>query len=212
MSFLDWCYGVLVTPKKTFAAMKEEPPIFYSFLVVVGVSVLQTISSLMGTSHQDIEQIIPDLGGLDIPIDQIMGQFGIIVGFFGLLFTLFWWFLGSAVYHLLSELLGGKGAGLAVMSALGLSILPLVLVVPLNILAIIIPAVQMVVTLIIFVLTLYVYLVLPVLALESIHDISRGRAIGIVLLPMISCFAIIILGFIMMVTAFSSLIPTGINL
>lgn len=140
MGAIDWIYGVLFRPRETFdlLARTERPPLGLAVTVAV---VLQVVGGLVTGASLASEFAsgpalpfggdagLPEAGSLDPALAGAL--FGVFGAFLGLIF----WFGQAAVYHLVSDMLGGRGDGRRLLAALGLATVPQALTVPVEALA-----------------------------------------------------------------------------
>jgi len=185
--FLELGYGVLFHPAQTFGKMKDRPPLFYSLLVVLGVTLLSSlVNYLAGTPAQIGE--LPQEAARDLkPLLEIMQTpgFGLASALFGAILSLFFWVFNGGFLQLTAEFLGGKGKGLEVLTVTGFSNLPMVFQIPVQALLYITGLPSEAGLLASFPLMIWSYLVLPVIGLSEVHRIGTGRAIAAVLTPVI---------------------------
>lgn len=103
------------------------------------------------------------------------------------------WFFGAALWHIIAELFGGKGTAVGLLSALGFAHLPRIFIVPLWVIAALLPdglrPIAMGLTgLIILVWLLY----LDVTALQEAHDLSAAKAVLVFLTPPLAIVAVLL--------------------
>ncbi|MDA8212242.1 MAG: Yip1 family protein [Clostridia bacterium] len=188
LTFVELCYGILFQPRETFSRMVENPPVFYAFLILTGVIILQNLVEVIVGIPSSLAQMNRMPGGIPREMQAIFSVlsqpgFGILAGVLGLVFGLFWWFINSAILHLLAELFGGKGKGMGVMAVTGASLLPGILLIPVQVLIYALDGPQWVVTLLAVIIAIYTYIILPILGIALVHRFGTGRAIATVLTP-----------------------------
>lgn len=113
------------------------------------------------------------------------------------------WIMGAALWHLIAEMAGGKGTAVGLLAALGFAHLPRIFIVPLWVVAALMPAggrplVMGMTGLIIAGWVLY----LDVAALKEAHELSTAKALLVLLAPPLAIFAVIAAVTIFMGTAF----------
>lgn len=212
LTFVELCYGILFQPKETFKRMVNKPPIFYAFLIFIGVTILQSLVDVFVGIPSSLAKMDQMPGGFPREMQAMLSVFSqpsftIIASTIGLVFGILWWFVNSAVLHLLAELFGGKGKGMGVMSVTGASLLPSVLLIPIQVFIYALNGPQWVVTILAVIIGIYTYIVLPVLGIARVHSFGIGRAIATVLTPLGVLFLGTILFFGAMVAVISMMTP-----
>lgn len=106
--------------------------------------------------------------------------------------SLLMWIVGSALLHLIAEFLGGQGSAIGLFAALGFAQFPRLFIVPLWVLAALMPAgirpaLMGISALIIlfWVLTLHVY------AIKGAHSLGGVRASLVLAVPFLAAFALL---------------------
>lgn len=179
--FLALIYLFFVRPQAALAKVKQGTPWWWSVAVFAGVYLLgQGLDLATGPDWPEaaLPRFLTDPGVL-----------GRVQLFLGLPAAFALWFLTAAVWHLLAQLLGGRGGGRAFFLGLGFTQLPLL-------------AGQTaggVCRLLgwgagwtVFLLAASGWvLLLQYLAVREVHGLSVGRALGVMVLPFIfvACFA-----------------------
>jgi len=189
LTFVELCYGILFQPRETFNRMVDKPPVFYGFLILIGVTILQNIVEVIVGVPSSLAQMNQMPGGIPREMQAVFDVltqpgFAILAGVLGLIFGVFWWFVNSAVLHLLAELFGGKGRGMGVMAVTGASLLPGILLIPVQVLIYALDGPRWVVTLLAVIMAVYTYIILPVMGIARVHRFGTGRAVATVLTPL----------------------------
>ena len=205
LTFFELLYGVLFQPKILFKKVAEEPPLFYSFIVIVGVSIITSMLNVITTAPLDMQlppeiprEVIEFMSVFTSPVFSFMGTL------LSLLFTLIFWFITSAIFQLVAEFLGGKGKGLGVMTVLGLASLPQIFIIPFAVLTYIFALPGQLIALVSIILFVWSYIILPILGFREVQQFSLGRALLTVFMPFIFTVAMLI---ILMVSIMSLIIP-----
>ncbi|HEY3313662.1 MAG TPA: Yip1 family protein [Bacillota bacterium] len=196
--FLELVYGILFSPRKTFRELAEAPPVGQAVAVFLAVNIVST--TLMTIS----------LGSR-----LSATAFGLAPAAFvfaGLVLGLIDWFVVTAVFHLVAEMLGGKGRGLSLFYLVALANLPRLINAPLMLLTFT-PARTLEVLLSLAV-TIWVA-VLYIIAVAEVHHITSGQATVTVVLPMAAVFAVVaalIIAFAGLAALILPMIPGGLPL
>ncbi|MEG3072311.1 MAG: YIP1 family protein [Candidatus Syntrophopropionicum ammoniitolerans] len=103
LGFLEVVYGVLFEPVKTMQKVAQKPPLLTTLLVVTLLSLLSATTGFLtftrafggGSGANDI-----------FPPIHLLVPIGVVAGF---VFSYVKWFGGSAILHLIADLLGGRG-------------------------------------------------------------------------------------------------------
>ncbi|MFZ3170973.1 MAG: YIP1 family protein [Carboxydocellales bacterium] len=188
LTFVELCYGILFQPKETFSRIAQKPQVFYAFLIIIGVNVIQSLVDVIigiPSSLAQIEQMPGAIPGQMQSFLKVVSQpsFATLLGALGLALGIFWWFMLSAIFQLLAELFGGKGKGLGVLSVTGASILPQVLLIPIQVIIYALNWPQLIATILTIIIGVYTYIVLPIIGISRVHMFGTGRSIATVLTP-----------------------------
>jgi hypothetical protein len=189
LTFVELCYGILFQPKETFSRIAQKPQVFYAFLIIIGVNVLHSLVDVIIGIPSSLSQIEQMPGAMPGQLQSILKaltqpSFAILVGALGLAFGIFWWFVLSAIFQLLAELFGGKGKGLGVLTVIGASMLPKVLLIPVQVIIYALNGPQWIATILTIIMGVYTYIVLPILGISQVHMFGTGRSMATVLTPL----------------------------
>ncbi len=181
MGVLDLIYGVLFEPADTFKKVAEAPPLGLSFLIFSLVNITAIFMSFLTFFHL-LGKSFP--GGGDVRVDLTLSMILLIV-FLGLLVKICNWLLSASVFHLLAELLGGRGGVRGLLAIVGLSYLPFFFLAPVELLLLIwgLNGVVVVTVMILNFLIFIWWLALMVLGVRQEYCFSSGSALAAVFLP-----------------------------
>lgn len=192
ISFTELLYGVIFQPKVTFKRIAKMKAFFLSFLIIVGVNLLNNLSNFL--IAEPFSEMPPNMPKQLVDFLTVFSSPGVAVlgAFISTVFTIMVWFLFSAIIQLISEFFGGKGTGIGVMTVLGFSTLPQALGVPFLILFHFLGLPSFVSIFISIPLAIWTQLVLPILGLREVQQFSVGRAILVMLTPMFLFFGLML--------------------
>lgn len=191
-SLLEMIYGVLFDPVATFRGVAVSPPVGRALLIF---SVVSLLGAVMGfyLSTQVFRGELGDLG----PLAEMMDMMIPLMVFGGLIIAFVKWVVYSGLLHLVAEMFGGSGRALGVLAVTGLASLPVILLMPVELVVVLAGGQSPLATIItgLFGLVSLVWgFVLVVLGLREVHGFSAGRALTVALTPPL---AIIVLLFIL---------------
>jgi len=107
--------------------------------------------------------------------------------------SLFLWILGASVLNFIAELAGGRGTATGLFAALGFSHLPRVVVIPLGVIAALLPdSVSGVAFGIIGLIVAVWTLLLTVAAIRGSHGLSGSKAVLVLLAPLLALIGVTI--------------------
>ena len=171
--FLETCIGVIFVPLPTMRTIVRSRPIGWALIVIVVISVAQGIAgaaSLDPADFDNAEWLQGPLQGLSIvggPAFAIAG-----VAFF------------TAICWIMSRILGGKGSYGGLFAGLGFAYLPAVFTVPVTFMALQLDSIgQGLSGFIGFGIAVWT-IVLSVFAIQANNNLSTGRAILAIFLPL----------------------------
>jgi hypothetical protein len=166
--FLELLYDVIFSPAAAMRQIAARRPVgqalaafFLSVLIPAGAIyfVLQTVGA---------------------------GKFAGTAIFIAVTARLVAWFVGSAVLQLIAELYGGRGTALGLFTAIGFAHLPGIFVVPLAVVAMLLPAGAAVIVLAVgSLLLLFWALALVVIAIGGAHGLGLAKAVLVLLTPLL---------------------------
>jgi len=177
-SLLEILYDVLFQPATGMKNIAEQKNVGQS-LVVFLLSILIPIWALyLGLKATGMLAMIHVLIVLKIVGSTIM------------------WIMGAAIWHLIAELVGGRGTAVGLFTALGFAHAPRIFIVPLWALIAVMPASSKTVLLTIAVLAIMVWsLSLDVVAIKEVHQLSASKAVLVMITPLLFVGIVCIIGF-----------------
>ena len=184
-NFFEALYDVLFQPNIAMRNAAEGRKMGQALAVVLLSSLLPIWAVYFGLKTAGMQQAVSI-----IVVMHIIGSLAM-------------WIVGSAVWHLIAELLGGKGTAAGLFTALGFAHLPRIFIVPLWVLAALMPAGirPLIMTVTGFAIAFWV-LYLDVAALRGSHELSGTRAVLVMLAPAVAVAAAVIILFATAGTAF----------
>ena len=122
-SFFDAVYGVFFSPRETFRKIGEKRPVLTSAVLVCALSVINFLAGIGGMKSSVFHgHHTPPFEALEAGV-AVMAVLVAVV-------SLFVWFLFSASISLFSQMLGGAGNGLGLLSVLSFAQVPELILVP----------------------------------------------------------------------------------
>lgn len=123
---VDWVFGVIFTPRATFArlAALDRPPL--GMLLTVAILITAVSGLVQGTAavRELAVSMVPGEEPLlspDVAQNPAMAMaIGAVVAIFGVVLL----FLGAGFLHLVADLVGGRGGGVHLLAAMALASLP----------------------------------------------------------------------------------------
>ncbi|MDU2066749.1 MAG: YIP1 family protein [Sporomusaceae bacterium] len=182
-------YDVIFQPREAFRSFQFGAPIALALLIVI----------LAATA--------PSLLFAKMLTESPEGYFFSFFLFHETLFTFLIWIIGTGLYHLIAELSGGKGKVTALFAALGMAHLPRLVLLPCSVLSYLLSGTlltlwNMAVAIGIAIWTVY----LLYCALISVYQLTRAKAILLLLSPMLAGLLLVLLGSTFLVFWFSQFI------
>lgn len=164
--WLEVLYDILFEPRQAFAALREEPNLTAGVIAWCSSTIFPLWALYFGIG-QEWKPFY-----LVFAVLQCMG--GAVI-----------WFAGTGLMHLCAELSGAQGSARTLLAALGFAQLPRLFLVPLWVLAAVLPggAATAVMGLASMAIALW-SLVLAVMALSRTYQLSIGRAAFLWLVPL----------------------------
>jgi hypothetical protein len=177
--FLEIVYGILFEPVKTLKRAAQRPPLAFALLLVTILSLAGVLMWLITISRMLNDSSGPSvMGHFSSPARSLLVLSAVII----FLWSYIKWFSYSAFISLAAEILGGVGKARGVAAAVGLSLIPTILIIPAQILNYYLASTAF---LLISVLLVWAWVtVLMVIGVREVHGFSTGRAVLAVLSPM----------------------------
>lgn len=180
LGFLEIIYGILFEPVKTLKRVAQRPPLTFALLLVTILGVAGVIMWLI-----TISRVLNQAGG-----PSVVGNFSLAARpllALGAVIIFLWsyikWFSYSAFISLAAEMLGGVGRARGVAAAVGLSLIPTILIIPVQLLNYYLASTAF---LLIIVLLVWIWVtVLMVIGIREVHSLSTSRALLAVLSPIL---------------------------
>ncbi|HAU31508.1 MAG: hypothetical protein XD78_0658 [Desulfotomaculum sp. 46_296] len=178
MGVLELIYGILFDPADTFKKVAEAPPLGLSVLIFSLVNITVIFMSFLNFFH--LLNINLPAGSANLTLAIML-----LVVFLGLIVKLCNWLLSTSVFHLLAELLGGRGSVKGLLAIVGLSYLPFIFLAPVELLLLIwgLKSIVVVIVMILNFLIFIWWLALMVLGVRQEYCFSAGSALAAVFLP-----------------------------
>ena len=210
VGFFELCYGILFQPARTFRLMKFSPPLFYSLIVLLTTNLLSSLVNYLTGVPVRIEDMPPDFPRQLMPLFDALQTpgFGIAAAFFGIILAIVFWVLNGGLMQIIAEFLGGKGKGVDTLVVTGISVLPMLFLIPVQVIFSIagLPATfSMIVSV---PLAIWSYLILPIIGLKAMHEFGTGRSLATVLAPL-ALFIVLMLTFMFMIII--AMMPIMVN-
>lgn len=205
-SIWDLMLEVLVSPREGMEKVAERRPVGPALGIIIGLSLFALAMRLAGGPpaidsfptglNFDFAQAMNRLMPMLALAGSLLGSVGLLAG----------WFLRSAIYRLLGELMIGPGDGRAMLATLGFAALPGLLQPPLELMTsrVQVPGLSFLVGLALWVWTA----ILAVMAIRASFRSSTGQAVAVFLIPIGALIGFLILGFILMMISMVSAVPS----
>lgn len=179
--FLETCIGVIFVPVPTMRTIVHRRPIGWALIIIVAISIAQGIigaASFDPSDFDDVTWVQGPLQGFSIvggPIFAIAG-----VAFF------------TAIFWIMSRILGGRGSYGGLFSGLAFASVPSVFTIPVTFLAFQFETLGLGLSgMIGFGVTVWT-IVLTVIAVQANNNFSTGRALAAILIPLAIFFVLLI--------------------
>lgn len=174
-NFLETIYDVLFKPKTAMQYIAEKKltgQALVMFTIGMLVPVWAVYTGIKGAP------IVPMLGGM------------FVLQFVG---SLFLWILGASVFNFIAELAGGRGSAVGLFAAMGFCHLPRVAVIPLGVIAALLPdGLRGIAFGAIGLLVVVWTLMLNVAAIRGAHGLSTAMAVLVLLAPLLTLVGAVI--------------------
>lgn len=176
--FLELVYGVLFEPVKTLQRAAQRPPLFFALLLVTILGLVGVLMWLLTISSVLNQAVDPSAMALFSSSARPVLALGAILIF---LWGYIKWFSYSAFISLAAEMLGGVGRARNVAAIVGLSLIPTILIIPVQMLNYYLASTAFI---LIMVLVVWIWVtVLMVIGIREVHGLSTGRTLLAVLSP-----------------------------
>lgn len=205
--FLELVYGVLFDPLPVFRKVAAKPPVGLSVLIFTLVNAAAVVMSFLVMSRS----MYRHMPGMEIPMTGLMSAAMPLMAVLSLVLDYVGWLLASGLFHLLAEFLGGRGRATGVFTVVGLSSLPFIFLVPVNLLLLLWGLKSFAAVIIMPLLSLIVVvwlLILLILGIRQVHDFSTWRAVAVVLLPVAGVIILTVILIMTMMGLMTSVIST----
>ncbi|MCY4530192.1 MAG: Yip1 family protein [Chloroflexi bacterium] len=180
-SFLETCIGVIFVPVPTMRTIVRRRPTGWALIVIVAIAIAQGVTgaaSLDPADFDNAEWVQGPLQGFSIVVGPASAIAG--VAFF------------TAIYWIMSRILGGKGSYGGLFAGIGFAYLPAIFTVPVTFMALQLDSfAQGFSGLIGFGIAVWT-IVLSVFAVQANNNFSTGRAIAAIFTPL-AVFLILLL-------------------
>lgn len=171
---LDWLFGILARPVDTLRTVAEARPVVWAILIYISITIMAAVTSFYSLQAAGSWQEVNEAFGLSIPLGLVIGG-SIFLGLISL-------FITTGLLHLFARLFGGSGNYGGLLSAYGFAYFPMIIGVPITVLAGFIGFIGGIVSgLAGLALSVWV-LVLQVIALRESHRLSTGISILVYLI------------------------------
>ncbi len=171
---LDWLFGILARPVDTLRTVAEARPVGWAILIYSSITILAAVTSFYSLQAAGSWQEVNETFGLSIPLGLVIGG-SIFLGLISL-------FIATGLLHLFARLFGGSGNYSGLLSAYGFAYFPMIISVPITVLAGFIGFIGGIVSgLAGLALSVWVF-VLQVIALRESHRLSTGISILVYLI------------------------------
>ena len=189
--FLETIYDVMFKPKDAFQRFAQTPQVKEACLVVLITTILSAVAISAGTM-----QIGEHRGGL-IAV-QLIGNF----------ITLF---VTVAIWHLIAELMSGQGQVKSLLTVVGFSCFPQLLLVPIYLIAsfLAVDMANMLILIASFAVLIWImYLIFN--GIKIVYQVSGSKAFLVIIMPMLTMLVLMVVTFIMIGTMFMSVFDGAI--
>jgi hypothetical protein len=208
-SILELFYGVIFQPKQTMERIAREQPLGSSVLTYLLITAATGGVALAFWDPSEMEgayQLSPQFFDL---MPKLM-NYGLVLS---LVFSIVVFLLTGAVFHLIAELMGGKGSVTSLLSVLGFAALPQLLNLPLTVIfGLLDLPFGGILTFAFFIWTV----VLRVIGVEKVYGLTPGKSTLVVLAPLLVVIVLTIFAVVLfMITvgpAIMEMMPTFGNL
>lgn len=175
----DALYDVLFQPKIAMQMIAEQKKISQAVIVFFLSLVIPLWALYFGMQDVGMSAMVPFVIGFKIVSSMLM------------------WFMGAAVWHLIAEFLGGRGTGLGLFTTLGFAQFPQVLIVPLWVIAALLPASLKSIMMAVAALTIFGWsFFLTITAIKEVYEFSTAKAMLVMITPVLAILVVCAIAFI----------------
>lgn len=170
-SILETLYDMLVRPKEAFQVIAGYGKLSKACQIVLFSTVISSLAAYANVFEGSFKSVI------------LLGQ---------IVFSVLVWGISVAVWHLLAELLGGRGSAKTLLTTIGFTYFLQLLIVPIYLLASFLPTVGFLLIMIATLAFAVWSVVLGILAICEVYQLSGGRATLVYFLPLLIFMGIFI--------------------
>lgn len=170
-SILETLYDMLVRPKEAFQVIAGYGKLSKACQIVLFSTVISSLAAYANVFEGSFKSVI------------LFGQ---------IVFSVLVWGISVAVWHLLAELLGGRGSVKTLLTTIGFTYFLQLLIVPIYLLASFLPTVGFLLIMIATLAFAVWSIVLGILAICEVYQLSGGRATLVYFLPLLIFMGIFI--------------------
>jgi hypothetical protein len=204
-NMLELIYGVLFDPVKTFQCMAEAPPIGQALFIFTLVSVLGAVIGHYLSSSVFPGWFYDEMG----PLAGVAGAIIPLMALAGFIISFVKWIVYSGLLHLVAEMFGGKGRALGVLAVTGLATLPVILLMPFELVVALAWGQALMAAIIMGLLGLVALVwgfILLVLGLREVHGLSTGRALAVAVTPPLGIIILLLIFLLGLAASFGGLL------
>jgi len=171
-NFLDNVYGTLFCPDETFEKMRENPPIFQGFLIVILISILKPLLDL-------------DLG------DEKLGLLWFGVNMFNsIFFGVSSWLSFAFFLELVASIFGQAGKIKTFLTLFAFALMPWIFAAPIELFKIDGAFTKIIAMFLGLFIWLWV-IVLVIVAIIKSYQLSFGRTLALIIVPFLGSFLVL---------------------
>ncbi|AQS60405.1 Yip1 family protein [Desulforamulus ferrireducens] len=213
LKYYDIIYGVLFEPVPTMKRVAQQPPLAATLVIVIAMTLIGLLTSLYTSAHGGPANLGLEMG---LPLakakrfSEALRAAAPMLAILGALFFFVKWFFYSALLHLLADFYGGKGNARTVFVVYGLSCLPTVFLIPLEVLTtIFLPSLATLTTTLASLIVFVWGFILLTIGIREAHLLSTGRTVAVILTPVAVVVLLFILTVVGLVSTLSAFMPVG---
>jgi len=170
-SILEILYDMLARPKEAFQVIASYGKLSKAFQIVLFSTVLSSLAAYANVFEGSFKGAM------------LLAQ---------IVCSILMWGISVAVWHLLAELLGGRGSVKTLLTAIGFTYFLQLLIVPIYLIASFLPAVGFLLIMIATLVFAVWSIVLGILAICEVYQLSGGKATLVYFLPLLIFMGIFI--------------------